>query len=113
MVGGLAKKCMADISSPMHSNRSVAKQVSDFHQGTSCLPSTVQWSIVLGPSVCQLRSGYWEPWSKTLWYCSSSSSVETLVYWCIGLESYLQESCGFPEVASAVLHRRTMWKVLV
>jgi hypothetical protein len=38
----------------------------DFHQGTSCLPSTILRSSVLGSSVCQLRSGYWECDCKVL-----------------------------------------------
>jgi hypothetical protein len=50
------KSTSADIASPMYSNRSFAKQVSDFHQGTSCLPSTALRSNVLGPSVCHLRN---------------------------------------------------------
>ena len=72
------KNALADMSSPMHSNRSVAKQVSDFHQGTSCLPSTARRSIVLGPSVYHSVAA---TGSMTVRYCSRSSDTRLRLHW--------------------------------
>ena len=85
-----------------HSNRTIAKQVSNFYQGAVVCPQP--WSTVhCSRSVSNtLRSDHGQ------WYCKVCN-CRVLFYCCIGLESYLQESCGFPEVASAVLQCQMVW----
>ena len=53
------KSTSADIASritDVFKSLTCKTSASDFHQGTSCLPSTALRSNVLGPSVCHLRN---------------------------------------------------------